>query len=84
MFSCSFISATTGTSSKTGMPWYKLDLIGHTPDGQARILSEFCSKRAFDSAQGLKPMQPCTAFCNITERGKISIDALKIDNKKEV
>lgn len=77
MFNAKFISATSGISKKSGNEWYKVELIADTVTGGNKVLSEFCTQNAFNSASSLKPMQQCRVMCSVTDNGHIAINSLK-------
>lgn len=77
MFNAKFISRNTGVSQKSGRDWYQLELIATTVDGGAKVLQTFCTKQAFEGAAGLAPMSECKVACGVTERGYLTISAVK-------
>lgn len=77
MFNGKFISRNSGISKKSGKEYYKIEFIAATVDGGTKVLQSFCTKAAFDGAQGLAPMQDCKVLCGVTENGFLTICGVK-------
>lgn len=77
MFNAKFISRGSGVSSKSGKPWFRLELIADTVDGGSKVLQTFCTKSAFDGASALQSMADCRCACGVTEKGFLTVNAVK-------
>lgn len=77
MFNAKFIACVSGVSSRSGEPWFRLELIADTVSGGSKILQTFCTKSAFDSAKTLQSMADCRCACGVTEKGFLTINAVK-------
>lgn len=77
MFMAKFISRNSGVSSKTGNPWYQLELIATTVDNGAKVLQTFCTATAYNAAAEMQPMQPVRVACGVTDKGFLTVSAIK-------
>lgn len=77
MFNAVFVSASDGTSKKTGEPWYMINLIAETVTGGNTILQAFSTENAYYSAKTLTSMQKCKVACGVTDSGFLTVNALK-------
>lgn len=79
MFNAQFISATEGTSKKTGNPWYSLDLLAITVNGNGKYSKQYCTETAFNNARMLKPGQACKVACGVDDFGRLTVSNIKTD-----
>jgi hypothetical protein len=77
MFNAKFVSRSSGTSSKTGREWYKVELIATTVDGGAKVLQEFCTRNAYEGAAELAAMQDCKVACGVTQTGYLTVCGIR-------
>lgn len=77
MFNAQFISASNGISKKSERPWYMVELIASTVTGSAKVAKLFCTETAFNSARGLKPMQPCKVAGGVDDNGYLTVSNIK-------
>lgn len=77
MFLAKFISRNSGISSKTGNPYYQVELIASTLDNGAKVLKAFCSETAYESAAAFSPMDDVKVACGVTSSGHLTVAGIK-------
>lgn len=81
MITGNYFGRKSNISEKTGKPWYMLNISGITVTGNGTMAPLFCTKTAYDEAEGLQYMQPIKLASGLNDNGKLTIAHIRPDKE---
>lgn len=77
MFYATIISKSKGTSKKTGNPYYKAEFIAETITGGNKVVSTFCTEKAYLDLLAFNSMDRGLVSCGVNDNGYLVINGVK-------
>lgn len=77
MFTAKFISVNRGRSKESGIPWFRVEMIADTVNGNNKVLQAFCTENAYNGCASLKSMQDVKVGVGVNDNGYLVINVIK-------
>lgn len=78
-FTAKFMKKRSGISSKTGAPWYRVQLLCDTISGGVAVGEFWVSANVFDAVSSLPNMAPVKVLAGVDDEGRLTLKGVQKD-----